>query len=210
MKIGLFGGTFDPPHPAHIRLAEAFYRASDIDLLLVMPTFIPPHKADSATAANHRLAMVKRACLALGERGVCYAVDDYEIAKGGASYTYETVRHLMETYGGERVRLCVGSDMLMTFERWREAEELMQNCVLYTMVRENGEKQTLEDHARMLTQTFGAEVHIMEQNAMVMSSTMIRSALSDGAANGAETLLDSRVAAYIEENGLYTGGRASC
>ena len=203
MKIGLFGGTFDPPHIGHLRIAEAFYAASDVDLMLIMPSFIPPHKAASATDALYRFEMCRIAFAPLGEKGVCYRVDDYEITRDDTSYTYLTVRHLLKQYGVDLVSLCVGSDMLMSFERWRCADELMKKCVLYTMARDGGEDAALREHAAYLRDTFGAVVHIMDVPYTTVSSTAIRAALAaeDGAERG---LIGENVVHYAREHGLYT------
>ena len=202
MKIGLYGGTFDPPHPGHTRLAEAFAATADVDLLVVMPTFIPPHKTASGTAAAHRLNMTRLAFLPLGEKGIPYTVSDYEICRGSESYTYLTVRHLLSLYGGE-LSLCVGGDMLLSLERWKNAEELMEKCTVYAMARTDGEKTALEEHAALLKDKYGARIHIMPYDAYEMSSTELRQALKSGETG--KYPLDDGVLAYIRRNGLYRG-----
>ena len=114
MNIGLFGGSFNPPHRGHTALAEEFYSASFADLLIVMPSFIPPHKAASAIPAADRLAMTRLAFLKLGEKGVNYTVSDYEIRRHDTSYTFETVRYLLAHYAEKTLSLCVGSDMFLS------------------------------------------------------------------------------------------------
>ena len=126
MKIGLYGGTFDPPHKGHLKLACDFYSESDSDLLIVMPSFIPPHKRNSTTSAVSRFEMAKLAFGHLGEIGVNYTVSDYEITKHDVSYTIETVEFLLEKYPDSTLNLCVGSDMLYYFEMWKDADLLMK------------------------------------------------------------------------------------
>ena len=78
MKIGLYGGTFDPPHMGHLHLAEDFYMECGCDLLIVMPSFIPPHKQSAGTSALSRYDMARLAFLALGEKGFNYTVSNFE------------------------------------------------------------------------------------------------------------------------------------
>ena len=199
MKIGLFGGTFDPPHLGHIQLALDFYKASDVDLLIVMPSFIPPHKASSSTDVETRLQMTKIACLKLGELGVNYTVSDFEINKQDTSYTINTVNFLLGKYGIDKISLCVGSDMLLSFESWKSADELMKKCHIYSKEREVGEYDELSRFAMYLKEKYSAEVTVMNGNTIEVSSTELR--LGD---KNVQTLLDPSVARFIKNNGLYT------
>lgn len=199
MKIGLFGGTFDPPHLGHIQLALDFYKASRVDLLIVMPSFIPPHKARSGTDVKTRLEMTKLACLALGEQGVNYTVSDFEIKKQDTSYTINTVNYLLEKYGVDKISLCVGSDMLLSFESWKCAEELMKKCHIYSKERVAGEYGELSRFALYLKEKYGADVTVMNGNTLEVSSTELRLRDKD-----AESLLDPAVADFIKNKGLYT------
>ncbi len=199
MKIGLFGGTFDPPHLGHIQLALDFYKSSDVDLLIVMPSFIPPHKARSGTDVERRLQMTKIACLKLGELGVNYTVSDFEIKKQDTSYTINTVNYLLEKYGVDKISLCIGSDMLLSFESWKNADELMRKCHIFSKERTVGEYDELSRFALYLKEKYGAEVTVMCGNTLEVSSTELR--LSDRAA---EALLDPDVAEFIKNNRLYT------
>ena len=196
MKIGLYGGTFDPPHKGHTTLAYDFYKASSADLLIVMPSFIPPHKQNANTSALSRYEMARLAFLSLGEMGVNYTVSNYEITKNDTSYTIETVNHLLAKYNEEKICMCVGSDMLYYFEKWKCADELMKKCVLYSKAREAGEYEKLCAHGRYLEKNYGAEIHIMNGNVLEVSSTEIRNLQKP-------ELLDVRVSAFIEKHGLY-------
>lgn len=198
MKIGLFGGSFDPPHDGHVRLAGAFYKASGVDLMIVMPSFLAPHKAASRTSAADRLAMTRLAFLPLGEKGVCYTVSDYEISRDDVSYTFYTVRHLCRAYGVDRISLCVGSDMLLCFDSWMNAAELLHTCRLFAMAREEGEGALLGQKADDLRRRYGADVTLLADEPLPVSSTSLREHPS---LRG--KLLDERVAAYIDRNGLY-------
>ena len=196
MNIGLYGGTIDPPHKGHASLAYDFYKASDADLLIVMPSFIPPHKQNAGTPALSRLEMARLAFRDLGEIGVNYTVSDYEITRNDTSYTIETVNHLLAEYGEEKISMCVGSDMLYYFEKWKSADELMKKCVLYSKAREVGEYERLCAYGRYLEEKYGAEIHVMDGNVLEVSSTEIRNLQKP-------ELLDERVSDYIKKHGLY-------
>ena len=197
MDIGLFGGTFDPPHIGHINLARRFYAKSRSDLLIVMPANIPPHKASSTTPAAMRLEMTRLACLSLGEEGINYTVSDYEINRSDKSYTYLTVKYLREKYRPEVINLCVGSDMLFSFDTWKCAEEILVSCRIFSLAREEGEYDEMCRKAKYFNDNYGADVHIMKGSPVVASSTDIR--------NGGEMekLTEKRVYEYIKSHGLY-------
>ena len=199
MNIGLFGGSFNPPHRGHTALAEEFYNASGADLLIVMPSFIPPHKAASAIPAADRLAMTRLAFLKLGEKGINYTVSDYEIRRRDTSYTFETVRYLLAFYAEKTLALCVGSDMFLSFETWKNAEELLKSCHLYTKARHSGAKAALEAYAAVLKEKYGTESTVMEGTVIDVSSTALRT--QENAA--AQTLLDPIVRAYVKKHRLY-------
>lgn len=145
MAIGIFGGTFNPPHLGHLRLCEAFARQMHLDRVLVIPTFLPPHKAapDLASCAD-RLSMCRRMFSADSR----FTVSDIEIERGGKSYTAETLEALQKLYPGEKLYLLIGSDMLQSFDTWHRAQDILRLCTLCAAPRENGlpldsEKATL-------------------------------------------------------------------
>ncbi len=202
MNIGLFGGSFNPPHRGHTALAEEFYNVSGADLLIVMPSFVPPHKAASAIPAADRLAMTRLAFLKLGEKGVNYTVSDYEIRRHDTSYTFETVRYLLAHYAEKTLSLCVGSDMFLSFETWKNAEELLKSCHLYTKARHPGEKAALDAYAAVLRDKYGTHSTVMDGTVIDVSSTELRAP-----GNAAAALLDPKVRAYAEKHGLYVSNR---
>lgn len=200
MKIGLFGGTFNPPHLGHTCLAKDFYIESEIDLLIIMPSFVPPHK-DCTVDASLRYEMTRIAFSELDSYGVNYTVSDYEIRKGGISYTVETVEYLLNEYRQETLSLCVGSDMFLSIETWKDFEKLLKMCTLYTKERKIGEYDKLCAHGKMLEEKYGAKVHIIKDEALEASSTHIRETDTDG-----NPLLFPEVEEFIIQKGLYTNG----
>ncbi len=121
-RIGLFGGTFNPIHIGHLRLAEDVRERFDLREILFIPVNIPPHKRiDDTAGPEHRLRMV-RAALRGNDGFLC---DDVEIRRGGESYTIDTVRSVYSRYRFEgRPSLIIGSDLLRELHTWRNIEEL--------------------------------------------------------------------------------------
>ena len=130
-RLGLFGGTFDPPHLGHVAALRDAWGSGRFDEIMVTVAGDPYLKsADGAlTPAPQRLAMAKAA---FGERpGV--AVSDMEIARGGPTYTIDTVRELLET--GAEIELIIGADVVSQLPRWRSADELATIVALYVLPR---------------------------------------------------------------------------
>lgn len=203
MKIGLFGGTFDPPHIGHIQLAKEFYYASNIDLLIVMPSFIPPHKDKSKTNPLIRLEMTRLAFLHLGELGINYYVSDYEISKKDTSYTINTVNYLLEKHKTSDISLCIGSDMLFSFERWKSSDELFKKCHIYSKARIPGEYLQLCSFAEVLKNTHGAKIDIIDQSVFDVSSTALRNAVGKESDDATSLLITKEILDYIKKNKIY-------
>ena len=195
-RLGLFGGTFAPPHRGHVHLLEAFLDAVHPDRTLVMPTGIPPHKLKAAgDTPEARLAMCRAAFGSMP--GV--EVSDYEIRKDGPSYTVETLRHL-EAPGREIYLLC-GSDMFLTLPKWYRAEEIFARAVLVGLAREEGReddmKRTAEDYRKRL----GARVILLDAEPLAVSSTEVREAVRTH--GDLAKVLPDGVAEIVRTMGLY-------
>ena len=198
MRIGVYGGTFAPVHRGHVAAAKAFLQQMELDILYVIPAAIPPHKqVDAADDPTHRLRMCELAFA--GERRVI--VSDMEIARGGVSYTVDTLRAL----SGEdrRLFLLTGTDMMLTLGGWRCADEIFKLCYPVYIRRENDpilEAQIVAKNQEYLAK-FGRIVRRIPTDVVEMASTDIRAAVKRGEALS-RTVPDA-VAAYIKEQGLY-------
>ncbi len=195
MKIGLYGGTFSPPHLGHIRAARCFVEGIGLDKLIIMPAGIPPHKDVLDPISNkHRLEMTKLAFSELGE------VSDYEMNKDGASFTYLTLRWLKTQYEG-KIYLCMGEDMFLCLDKWREAEEIFSESHIVCLKRENSAYDEVENKKKEFERMYNAEITILTYEPLPVSSTEIREKVKNGEA--LEDLLSYNVATYIVENRLY-------
>jgi nicotinate-nucleotide adenylyltransferase len=186
MAIGIFGGTFNPPHPGHLRLLEAFVRQFRLDRVLVIPTFVPPHKAaPDLASAEDRLEMCR-----LMFTGKEYTVSDMEIVRGGKSYTVETLETLQKEYPAEPLFLLMGSDMLQSFDSWYRADDIRRMCTLCAAPRDN--ETTLDGTAAALLTDF---------DPIVLSSTEVRRRILEGEDPAA--LTGEAVGGYIRAHKLY-------
>jgi nicotinate-nucleotide adenylyltransferase len=133
MRVGLFGGTFNPIHLGHLRAAEEDREALELDLVYFVPAASPPHKTeDGLAAADHRLQMVRLATK--GNRH--FMVSDAEIKRTGRSYTIETVRYFLATLRQPATLfLLMGADQFDELETWKEADELTKHCNLAVHTR---------------------------------------------------------------------------
>ncbi len=161
-RILLYGGTFDPPHNGHIRNLKAAVQAVKPDRVVVMPAGVPPHKAASATPAALRLAMC--GCFADAVPGA--EISAWEIDRGGRSYTVDTLRMLRQKWPGAHLYLAVGSDMLLSFEEWREWREILSLATLVVQSRRDGDLPALRRMAQTLRAAGG---HIVFAHAPAFS-----------------------------------------
>ncbi len=197
MRIALFGGTFDPIHTAHLRMAGMLADELSLDRVLFMPTFVPPHKVKNGMApAEHRLRMCQLACAADSR----FAVSDLEIRRGGASFTVDTLTALREQYPQDEWYLLVGADMFMTFGTWYRFEEILKLATVCTIPRGDVSAAMLEAYGETLA-AVGGRYHIVNAPVGEISSTAIRDDIANG--NLSDGVVPQAVLDYIHENGLY-------
>lgn len=197
-RIGFYGGTFNPIHLGHVGVCRQAVKQLRLDSLHVTPTFIPPHKVSHDLASGEdRLEMCR-----LALRGIPSAVaDDYELTRGGVSYTIDTMRHMRELYPEDTFYLIMGTDNYLTFTDWREWQALGKMCTLAVASREEDDREALYQQARLLARE-GVLSIFLDNPVRVVSSTQIRERLKAGLP--CDDLTPS-VAEYIGLHGLYRG-----
>ncbi len=198
IRIGIYGGTFSPPHNGHLRAAKAFMEQMWLDILYVIPTGLPPHKEmEVPISASDRLEMCRLAFS--GMEGVY--VSDTEIRRGGRSYTVDTLREL----SGEdrRLFLLCGTDMMLTLDQWRESEEIFRLCYPVYIRREADRSldQKIIEKIAEYHQKYGKVVRKIVTEPIEISSGEIRKKIQNGASVSA--LIPSAVEKYIADNHLY-------
>ena len=198
MKIGIFGGTFDPPHEGHVKAARTSVSSLGLDKLIVIPTAEPPHKSMSAecASAENRLEMTRLAFKSV-EKSL---VSDMEISRGGRSYTIDTLLTLAEEYPGADLCLLMGTDMFLTIEEWRDYEKIMEIAVLAPFARAEGDEARISAFADTLWEKYKARTVPVNIGPIEISSTKIRRALPR---RGGLEHLNNDVYKYILSHGLY-------
>ena len=195
-RIGIYGGAFNPPHLGHVRAAQYAVQALKLDKLLLIPSGTSPHKPlpPGSPAAQQRLEMVG---LWAGEK---MQICDLEIARGGTSYTYETVQQLKTQYPQDELILCMGTDMFLSFHSWKEPQLILQNVSLAVFYR--GDKGEIADIAAKKAEyeAAGHKIYLVENPVLEISSTQLRRMLVFGCA---APFLHKDVLEFIENNGLY-------
>lgn len=193
MKIGVFGGTFDPVHTGHIAFAKTALSGMELDLLYVIPNGNPPHKENERDKL-HRLQMVRLGFSHMEK----VIVSAYEIEKESYSYTYETLTYLKEKHPKDELYFFMGMDIFSQFLSWKKPEVICQLATLVFLGRAGYQKD--EKTLQLLSETYGAEVCFLpfEEN---ISSTELREELNKG------TYLFDKIPylvyQYIIRTGLY-------
>ena len=212
MKIGVYGGTFDPPHLGHMEAARAAAALLELDKILFVPAAVPPHKdlPPEAVPAEDRLAMTALMadglCPAAGPPGRAQA-DGLELSRQGKSYTADTLEELRRRYPEDELWLLMGTDMFLTLQNWREPEKITALAGIAAFARRESDAggllRTQGDHLR---ERFGARVAVVElPQIMELSSTQVRAMLEEDRAAARERLW-CQVYGYILLHGLYGGG----
>jgi len=196
MRIGIFGGSFNPVHNGHIHLAETVMKELRLDRIFLVPSRISPHRSsDEYASGKDRLEMLRLA--SENKRGL--EVCDYELESERVSYTIYTIEHFRELYPNDDLFLLVGSDMLMSFEKWFRFEDILDEASLAVVSREKGDSGELIKKAEELRR-YG-EIFISSAPAVTVSSTEIRKKIAKNA--DWACYLDENVVQYIRLKGLY-------
>lgn len=208
MSLGVFGGTFNPVHIAHLRVAEEVREALGLERVLWIPSADPPHKRALAAAA-HRLEMVRIAT----SSNPCFEVLDLELARPGPSYTVRTLEELRERHPGQRLWFLLGADALGELHTWREPERLLELASFAVVGRPGARGGSLE--ARLgaklaaclrpsplgLEHPSGHEVREIAVSQLAVSASDLRRRIARGAS--VRYVVPDAVMDYIDKHRLY-------
>ena len=200
MKLGIFGGTFDPIHNAHLVLAEQCLEQCALDEVWFLPAGSPPHKSRFELAeSHHRLRMVELAIA--GHRR--FAVSSYEVDRSGPSYTVETLEQFHHDHRGHQLFFLMGSDSLHEFHAWRSPERILQLAQIVVVQR--ADTLSLDDFEKTSSPEemllFAIRPPVVEIPAMGISSTDCRKRVQED--RSIRYLVPRSVECYIETHGLY-------
>ena len=200
-QIGIFGGTFNPPHTGHIQGAQWAMERLKLSRVLMIPSRQNPakHFSPDALTPEQRLQMLRLAA----EEYPGLEVWDGEIRREGSSYTYQTLQELEAQYPGGEFTLILGSDIFRDFTKWRESRFLAEHARIAVLLRgAKGEKQALAQGQAALSQ-WGITAAVLENPLEEISSTQVRRLLAFGCG---DAFLDPKVLQYIQKNRLYHVG----
>lgn len=185
-KIGLLGGTFNPPHKGHLKMAQLALKEAQLDAVYFLPNAVPPHKQqDVEVTDDQRLMMLAQLVQGQSSLYVC----PFEIEKGGVSYTYETIRQLKKQYAEVDFYFIIGGDMIESLHTWVNIDELMNNVTFIGFDRDR----------RGITSPY--PIQRINAPLVPISSTLIRNKVRAG-----ENILNEvpeEVATFIQKEGLY-------
>lgn len=200
MRVGIFGGTFNPPHLGHINMCKLFLEEIELDKLFIIPASIPPHKQiNSKTTTEQRFEM---ASLAFSEISANVSVLDIEMKRSGKSYSADTIKEL-KSLGYDNLFFLCGTDMLLTLDRWYMPEYIFANATIVYIRRENEAENNklIADKIIDYKKRFNAKVINIKAKPIELSSSMVRQAIKNG--EDVTNMVADNVLEYIKEKNLY-------
>jgi nicotinate-nucleotide adenylyltransferase len=197
VKIGILGGTFDPPHNGHLLLAEEVRRQLKLDKVIFIPAGEPWVKASQRVSpAAERLEMVKQAVTGR----TFFSVSDMEVRRPGPSYTWETLVELKKRYPDDELYFILGWDILHSLPLWQEPQRIIQSACLVSAPRVGAPRPDIEA-LEAAVPGIGCRTIILTQPRIDVSATAIRKLVELG--QPVDHLVPPDVAAYISARGLY-------
>ncbi len=196
MRIGIFGGAFNPVHNGHLNIADSFYEDLSLDKLLFIPTAKPPHKSDEGLLSGEdRVNMLR-----LAVENKPYEISTIEFERNDKSYTYDTLIELKKLYPDSEFFLIIGADQFIHFDKWYRYSDILDMVTLCTSARENEEeKQLIIKSAQRLG--IKDSFYMSSRAVIRVSSSEIRGKIKNG--SDVSMLLPKKVFDYISEKGLY-------
>ena len=196
MRIGILGGTFNPPHLGHLVAAQEAYRELDLDQVMLIPAGIPPHKpVDDEPGPEHRLELCR---LAVGD-DERFAVSDLELRRDGPSFTVDTLEVLRSQSPSDDLFLILGGDIAAGLPKWHEPERVLELATVAIAKRRGTAKAAV---AGRLAQLRGGErARFFQMPRIGISSTMVRRRVRAG--QPIRYFVPDGVMHYIETHGLY-------
>lgn len=196
MKIGVFGGAFNPVHNGHLHLATCYVENLKLDKMIFIPTAISPHKpSDHLISGADRINMLNLALAGYDK----YEVSDIEFKRAGKSYTYDTICELKKLYPKDDLFLIVGSDQYLYFQNWYRADDILKEVTLCTACREADELKKLAQFKDMYSNMKNSIISSFD--AVIVSSSQIRENVH--ASKDISDFVPEKVEKYIGEHKLY-------
>ena len=199
MRVGLLGGTFNPPHVAHLVCAQEALLQLELERVLLVPVAVPPHKAvEDDPGAEHRVAMCEAAVVGDDRLGVSRV----DVDRPGPSYTVDTLRALRAVAPDDELVFVVGGDMAHSLPNWREPEAILALAELGVAEREEVRRADIVERLAPLDGA-AERVRFFAMPRLDVSSSLLRRRAAAGLP--LRYLVPDAVAAYVEREGLYRG-----
>lgn len=195
MRIAIFGGTFNPVHAEHKNIVNSAINELKLDKVIIVPTFLSPHKTLIPASAKHRLNMLELAFKDADK----VEISDYEIKKGGTSYSFMTAEHFRALYPDDELFLLVGGDMLNDFKTWKNPERILSAVSLAVIGRE-GVFTDYKAEEKYFKKNYGKDFIKLSVKGKTISSAEIRIYLAFGIEPDG---LIPEIKEYIFNNGVY-------
>ncbi|MBP7654264.1 nicotinate (nicotinamide) nucleotide adenylyltransferase [Candidatus Dependentiae bacterium] len=197
MIIGVFGGTFNPPHTGHKKIIEKSFSILKIDKMLVIPAFIPPHKElIDNIEPSHKINMLNIIFKEMKNLEIVTS----EIDRGGVSYTIDTIKSFISIYGNHDYRIIIGADNFNIIDSWKNIDELIKLCGFIVFSR-TGEILEYEKQSVFLNNK--NKFTVINEFDEPVSSSMIRNYVKNKMYDKAAEFLDREILYYIKKNKIY-------
>ena len=202
-RIGILGGTFNPPHLGHLYIAEQVYREFALDKVIVLPVGIPPHKQEEAVlSAEQREQMCRLFC----QEGNFLELCTMELRREGYTYTIDTLRAFHKILKpGQRIYYIIGTDTLFQLETWKEHEAVLSQdlCTFLCVPRPGDPMRKVKEKIEELKERYGVKILLSSGAGPDISSTMVREAMARG--ESVAELVPERILQFMEAEHVFTG-----
>ncbi|HCT91407.1 MAG TPA: nicotinate-nucleotide adenylyltransferase [Lachnospiraceae bacterium] len=200
-KVGILGGTFNPIHLGHLRLAEKAMRAASLDQVLFIPSGISYMKnQQKIVPAKDRMAMVQLAI----QGNPHFRVSAIEIEKKGNSYSHETIRELQRQQKDTKFFFLTGADTVFSMENWNNPAYIFRSVTILAAYRTGVSLEQLQEKIEQLKKLYQADIRLIAADHIDISSSQIRKAISEG--TSVRELLPRTVERYIKDHHFYENG----
>lgn len=199
MRLGVFGGTFDPPHVGHLLLASDAVERLPLDRVVFVPAAQQPLKGRAGASAADRLAMTRL----LAADDPRFAVDPVEVTRGGLSFMVDTLAELRRRHAGAALFLLLGADAVARVPEWRAVDQVLAAARLVVVARAGDAAGAVPPAVAAMAAAGAGPPLVLDARRMDVSSTEIRERLAAG--RPVRGFVSDAVAAYIAAHGLYRG-----
>ena len=197
-EIGILGGSFDPFHLGHLSIAEAAIEELNLTKVILIPSKVSPFKLGKKMASEKdRVAMTRLAA----QEDEKFEVSTIETDRSSVSYTYKTLELLQKSMEDTKIWFMMGTDSFVSLESWYKGHELLEEYSFAVAARPRFDVSVVEYKADKYSEKYGAEVKILHNRMLDISSTEIKEAIKEGRSIG--EYVPQRIERYIDEHGLY-------